>query len=103
MPLAIPAQYPSLLIRKPAFERVGLTRREIDERLSLTDQEFQVEGDLILIGPIHAHHDLEGLIAELERAGLEHFEDFFDLSGTWPGWLHLFAMSQHPRSPADPA
>ena len=102
MPLSLPEQYPSLLIRKHAFERVGLTRHEIDGRLSLTDQEFQVEGDLILIGPIHAENDLQGLIVELEHAGLVHFEDFFDRSGTRPGWLRLFAMSQ-PQFPATPA
>ena len=91
MPLSVPSQHPSLLIRKAAFERVSLTRATIDERLSLTDEEFRVEGELIVIGPIVATEDLPLVIQELEAAGLVYFEDFFDLSGNWPEWLRLFA------------
>ena len=92
MPLPVPSQHPSLLIRKAAFERVLLSRAAIDERLGLTDEEFRVEGELIVIGPIVAANDLSLVIQELEAAGLVYFEDFFDMSGNWPEWLRLFAQ-----------
>jgi hypothetical protein len=44
MPLEIAANAPTIIIRREAFERAGLTRRKIDERLNLTADEFQVEG-----------------------------------------------------------
>ncbi|MBL8959080.1 MAG: hypothetical protein JNJ98_04445 [Gemmatimonadetes bacterium] len=92
MPLPLAAEYPSLVIRREAFERTGLTRTAFDERLGLTDEEFRVEGALIVIGPIHETDALPLVIEELERAGLTYFDDFFDLSGNWPAWLRLFAM-----------
>jgi hypothetical protein len=91
MPIELPATNPSLIIRRHAFERVGLARAAIDERLGLTDQEFRVEGDLIVIGPILDDEALQCLVSDLEDAGLVYFEDFFDLSGNWPDWLVLFA------------
>ena len=91
MPLELTANYPSLLIRRAAFERAGITRATIDVRLGLTDQEFRVEGDLIAIGPILDADALQELTTDLENAGLVYFEDFFDLSGNWPDWLVLFA------------
>jgi len=90
MPLSIPFAVPTIVIRKSAFERVGLTRRAIDERLNLTSDEFRVEGDLIAIGPIHNDEELTTFVEELERAGLVYFDDFFDLSGNWPEWLRVF-------------
>jgi hypothetical protein len=92
MPLSVPSRFPSLLIRKQAFERVGLTRHALDERLGLTEDEFRVEGPLVLVGPVHEEAALQAVIAELEEAGLVYFEDFFDLSGNWPEWLRLYAM-----------
>ena len=91
MPLELPNNKPSLLIRRPAFERAGLTRAVIDEQLGLTDQEFRVESDLIVIGPILDEEALQRLFDDLERAGLVYFNDFFDLSGNWPEWLVLYA------------
>jgi hypothetical protein len=91
MPIAIAPNHPSLLIRRHAFERVGLSRSAIDDRLGLTDQEFRVEGDLIVVGPIVDSSALPELIADLEAAGLAYFEDFFDLSGNWPEWITLYA------------
>ena len=91
MPLELPTGRPSLLIRRPAFERSGITRAAIDERLGLTDQEFRVERDLIVIGPVLDEDALQSLVADLEQAGLVYYEDFFDLSGNWPEWLVLFA------------
>jgi hypothetical protein len=90
MPLELSSNNPSLLIRKGAFERAGLTRSAIDERLGLTDQEFRVEGDLIVVGPVLDGQALQELTHELESAGLVYFDDFFDLSGNWPEWLVLF-------------
>ena len=90
MPLELEPNHPSLLIRRSAFERAGITRAAIDERLGLTDLEFRVEGDLIVVGPIHDDAAFQVLVSDLEGAGLTHFEDFFDLSGHWPEWLVLF-------------
>ena len=92
MPLSTPAGAPTLLIRKEAFERAGLTRARLDERLNLTPDEFRIEGALIAVGPIHEEPSLLALVEELEELGLSYFDDFFELSGNWPGWLKLFVM-----------
>ena len=94
MPLDVPSSAPSLFIRKGAFERAQLTRATLDERLNLTEDEFRVEGDLIAIGPLPGETTLTDLIEELESAGLEYFEDFFELSGNWPSWLRLYVMGR---------
>jgi hypothetical protein len=95
MPLDIPAAAPTILIRKPSFERVQLTRQAIDERLHLTPDEFRVEGALIAIGPIHGDEELTTFVEELEQLGLVYFDDFFDLSGNWPEWLTLYARADN--------
>ncbi|MEO7963082.1 MAG: hypothetical protein ABIT38_04140 [Gemmatimonadaceae bacterium] len=94
MPLSLSHSYPTLVIRKGAFERSGITREAIDERLGLTPDEFQVEGELIAIGPILEDTALQDLIAELEETGLAYFDDFFELTGNWPDWLRLFALGK---------
>ncbi|HEX6059783.1 MAG TPA: hypothetical protein VFZ11_12305 [Gemmatimonadaceae bacterium] len=94
MPLPISAAAPTLLIRREAFERMELTRAALDERLGLTDDEFRVEGTLVAVGPIVGEEALTWLVDELESVGLSYFEDFFELSGNWPEWLQLFAMSR---------
>jgi hypothetical protein len=96
MPIPVAASRPTLFIRKEAFERVGLTRAALDERLNLTEDEFRLEGELIAIGPIHGEEALVAVIEEMEGMGLQYFDDFFELSGNWPEWLGLFAMSQRP-------
>ena len=93
MPLSTPAGAPTLLIRKEAFERAGLTRARLDERLNLTPDEFRIEGALIAVGPIHEEPSLLALVEELEELGLNYFDDFFELSGNWPNWLQIFVMS----------
>jgi hypothetical protein len=93
MPMAVAAAYPTLFIRRSAFERAGLTRAAFDERLNLTADEFRVEGELIAVGPIHDEGALGDVISELEGLGLEYFEEFFELSGNWPQWLRLFATA----------
>lgn len=94
--LSLPAAAPTILIRRVAFERNGLTRHAIDERLNLTPDEFRVEGGLIAIGPIHGDDELTTFVEELEAAGLVYFEDFFDLSGNWPEWLRIFVQASPP-------
>jgi hypothetical protein len=91
MPISVPPGHPSVFIRRPAFERSGLTRAEVDARLGLTDDEFRAEGGVVCIGPIFETSALVTLIAELESLGLVYFDDFFELSGNWPEWLSLFA------------
>jgi hypothetical protein len=94
MPLDIPDGSPTLFIRRDAFERVGLTRARLDERLNLTADEFRVEGQLVAVGPLVGDTALEELLAELESLGLVYFDEFFELSGNWPAWLTLYAMSK---------
>jgi len=92
MPLILPNTAPTLLIRKSAFERVEMTRAQVDEALGLTPEEFRIEGSLIAIGPMVGEDTLSELIDRLEAAGLVYYDDFFELSGNWPEWLRLFAM-----------
>ena len=94
MPITIAAGAPTLLVRKSAFERVGLTRAALDARLNLTDDEFRVEGALVAIGPLVGDTALTALIEELEGMGLEYFEDFFEMSGNWPEWLSLHVLAR---------
>lgn len=94
MPLQAPAGAPTLVIRRSAFESSGLTRTMLDTRLNLTADEFRVEGSIVAVGPIHEESSMIGLIEELEGLGLRYFDDFFELSGNWPGWLKLFAMGE---------
>ena len=92
MPLTLSSDAPSLLIRKSAFERVGLSRAQFDDALNLTADEFRLEGGLIVIGPLVGEDTLTDLVAHLEEHGLVYYDDFFELSGNWPEWLTLFAM-----------
>ena len=94
MPLPIADHHPTILIRRAAFERAGLTRAQFDERFNLTDAEFRVEGQLVAVGPLVGDDALDDLISELEGTGLVYFEDFFELSGNWPEWLVVHAGSR---------
>lgn len=78
---------PTLFFRRQAYERAGISRAELDARLGLTDAEFRVEGELVAIGPIYDVDALGALLDELEGAELTYFEDYFELSGSWPEWL----------------
>ena len=100
MPLDLSHGYPTLALRKSAFERSGLTRAALDERLGLTSDEFRVEEELIMVGPILEDTALQDVIAELEEAGLVYFDDFFEFSGNWPDWLRVLVMSPRHRAPA---
>jgi len=91
MPIQLTAEHPSLCFRRVAYERVSLVRAALDERLGLTPDEFRVEGDLVVVGPIHDEDALGALVAELEAAGLVYYDDFFELPGNWPAWLRLYA------------
>jgi hypothetical protein len=93
MPIPVPSGAPTLFIRKGAFERAGLTRSQLDDRLNLTADEFRIERDLVSVGPIQAADDLSLLIDELEGLGLVYYDDFFELSGSWPEWLRLYVSS----------
>ena len=93
MSLLIPSGAPTLFIIRSAYERSGLSRRDIDGRLGLTPDEFRVDGNLVVIGPIAAEDSLADVIEELEASGLVYFEDFFELSGNWPAWLRLICAT----------
>lgn len=94
MPLDVADGSPTLFIRREAFERAGLTRSALDARLNLTPEEFRVEGDVVAVGPLVGDTALGDLVEELESLGLTYYDDFFELSGNWPGWLRLLAMSR---------
>ncbi len=93
MPVNVTRGVPTLLFRRDAYERAGLTRAALDARLGLTDTEFQVEGDLVALGPIYDVDALGTLVDELEHVGLTYYEDFFELSGSWPEWLAITARA----------
>ena len=93
MPLQVHSGAPTLIIQRSAYERAGLVRAALDERLGLTAEEFRVEGDIVAIGPVHDAEAFAQLLEELERLGLAYYDDFFELSGNWPGWLAVFAGS----------
>jgi len=93
MSLLIPSGAPTLFIIRSAYERSGFSRRDVDGRLGLTPDEFRVDGNLIVIGPIAAEDSLADVIEELEASGLVYFEDFFELSGNWPDWLRLICAT----------
>ena len=91
MPLAIPAGAPTLLLRRTSYERAGVVRAALDERLALTADEFRVEGDVVAIGPIYDSAALTALVEQLEGLGLVYYDDFFELSGNWPDWISVLA------------
>lgn len=97
MPLPVTQGVPTLFIRRPAYERSGITRASLDERLGLTDAEFQVDGDLVALGPIYDVEALGMLVDDLEGAGLAYYEDFFELSGSWPEWLEIVVRATGSR------
>jgi hypothetical protein len=91
MPLEIHPDAPTMLVRKAAFERIGLARAHFDAKYNLTPDEFRVEGEMIAIGPLYEEEALGMLTSELEELGLIYFEDFAEMSGNWPPWLTIFA------------
>lgn len=90
MPLHVTNHAPTLCFRRAAYEKSGLSRTEIDNRLGLTADEFLVEGDLVMVGPIYGV-GLNDFFDELETIGLKYYEDYFELSGNWPDWLRVYA------------
>jgi hypothetical protein len=82
------------MLRRESYERAGLTRAALDERLGLTDAEFRVEGNLVLLGPIYDVDALGELVDELEQLGLVYYDDYFELSGSWPEWLGISASAR---------
>jgi hypothetical protein len=94
MPLDIHRDAPTMLVRRDAWERSGLTRAAIDQLFNLTPDEFRVESGMIAIGPIFDDAHVELLIAAFENAGLVYFEEFFELTGNWPEWLTVFAQAR---------
>jgi hypothetical protein len=92
MPLTVTSGLATIFIRRPAYERAGLVRAEIDGLFNLTDEEFRVEGDLIAIGPLPSGEMVGPMLEYFEGKGLVYFDEVFELSGNWPEWLRLFAM-----------
>jgi hypothetical protein len=99
MPIELAHNRGALLIRRSAFERANLARSTIDQKYNLTDEEFHVEEDLVVIGPLPSDEMITQMVEDLEANGLTYFDDFFDLSGNWPDWLSIYARAreQKPR------
>jgi hypothetical protein len=92
MPLPLRAGASTLIIRKDALERSGITRGQIDLALMLTDEEFRVERGIVAIGPIYDDDGLVALVEALEAAGLTYDVDYCELSGGWPEWVNVLVM-----------
>ena len=93
MPLSVSSGLPTLLIAKHAFERGSLVRSEIDAMFNLTDAEFKVEGNLIAIGPLPSDDMVGPMVEYFEGKGLVYYDDMFELSGNWPDWVRIYAMT----------
>ena len=93
MALLVNQGVPTLFFRRTSYERAGLTRAALDTRLGLTDKEFRVEGQLVAIGPVYDVDALGTLVDELEKIGLVYFDDYFELSGSWPEWLEVLVRT----------
>jgi hypothetical protein len=93
MALLVTQGVPTLFFRRDGYERAGLTRATLDARLGLTDAEFRVEGNLVAIGPIYDVDALGVLVDELEQIGLTYYDDYFELSGSWPEWLTVLVRT----------
>lgn len=93
MPLSVSSGLPTLFIARDAFERVSLIRSEIDAMFNLTDAEFVVEGNLIAIGPLPSDDMVGPMVEYFEGKGLVYYDDMFELSGNWPSWLRIYAMT----------
>ena len=83
-----------LIIRREAYERAGLTRQSVDQRLNLTPEEFLVDGRLVMIGPIPDDTGIRELLDDLESTGLEYFDDYFEFSGNWPSWIRVYVAER---------
>ena len=94
MPLALTPGPSTLVIRRAAYEQAGLVRAALDARLTLTPDEFRVEGSpehgFVALGPIHDEDALGALLADLDALGLAYFDDYFEVPGNWPDWLQVY-------------
>jgi hypothetical protein len=86
----IPAGQSMLFIKRDAYERSGITREVIDQRLNLTAEEFRVDGRIVIIGPLPDDAALREVLDDFEEAGLAYFDEYFELSGNWPSWIRLY-------------
>lgn len=85
-----------MFIRRPAYESTGLVRSAIDTRLGLTPDEFRVDAEVVVVGPVYDADAFAALVDDLEKIGLAYYDDFFELSGNWPEWLSVLAGSGGP-------
>src|SRR5688500_13679937 len=97
MALPVTQGVPTLFFRRASYERSGLTRAGLDARLGLTDAEFRVDGDLVAVGPIYDVDALGKLVDEPEETGLAYYDDYFELSGSWPEWLAVLVRASDPE------
>ncbi len=100
MPLPLAHDAPTLIIRRPAFEQAGLTREAFDRWLNLTPDEFRVEGNVVVVGPVYDADGLGEMVVALEAKGLAYFDDFIEMSGNLPAWLGVWVADARPQPPA---
>lgn len=93
MALLVTQGVPTLFFRRASYERAGITRAALDARLGLTETEFRVDGNLVAIGPIYDVDALGALVDDLEKSGLVYYDDYFELSGSWPEWLAVLVRA----------
>jgi hypothetical protein len=103
MALFVTQGVPTLFFRRASYERAGLTRAALDARLGLTDKEFRVDGQLVAIGPVYDVDALGTLVDELEKVGLVYYDDYFELSGSWPEWLEVLVQTNQSDDPTTAA
>lgn len=75
----------------------GCLERPSTRDTTFADEEFRVGEGLIALGPLPSDDMLPELVDDLEKSGLAYFDDFFELSGNWPGWLTLYARGAKGR------
>ena len=90
-------------MRRSSYERSGLVRAALDDRLGLTAEEFRVEGDLVALGPIYDADAFANVVDEFERLGLVYYDDFFELTGNWPEWVTVLVSSESASGRSSPS
>ena len=93
MALLVTQGVPTLFFRRDVVRARRAHARALDARLGLTDAEFRVDGNLVAIGPIYDVDALGALVDELEQTGLVYYDDYFELSGSWPEWLAVLVRA----------
>jgi len=80
-----------LVVRKASLNTGTISRNKLLELME--DPPYSENNDLICFGPCFGGEALETFISRLQTAGLEYYDDFFELQFTHPDWLSFKAFS----------